>query len=761
MKHFIFIIVLFLLSGICFSQEGEVIDGIKKKLKKYSKNDSVKVELIIDLAWEYSFYDYRSAIRNCDEAIALSKSINYESGEATALSVKGNSYRALTIYDSAYYFLNRSLDIRKKQDRKNKIAAVMQNLANVYYQEGKTADAITKYKEAIKISEAAGDKQAVLVATANLASVYRTVGLTKKALESLNKAFEINKIVKDQTQESFLYATLSTLQNDLGNIDEAIKYGLKALEFAKKRQDLQNEAAIKNNLGMYYRSKNDLKQSFQYYQEAIQSYSEMGDSLSMAAIYNNFANVCMANNQLELALQSSLKALRIAKKEGDTMLVYNSLLTLADGYAKKKNFTQALACANEAKPLVVSMGIKKDLKDMYSSFADMYFLMKDYKNASEHMVNLLAYTDSINSENNSQLVTNLGVEMELNSKENEIELLNKNAEIKEIELDRQKNLRWFFAAAAFLFAMIGVITLFSYRRIKKANIIINDQKENLEIKNIEISAQKELVEEKQKEIIDSINYAKRIQTAVLTGANVWNKIAKEHFILFKPKDIVSGDFYWAYNTPNGRSIFALADCTGHGVPGGFMSMLGNSFLNEIVIDNKIFNASEILNKLRQKIISALDQEGHGQQKDGMDISLCVWNKLDNTLEFAGANNPLWILRSISSLEGGGRRPEDVELIEYKANKMPIGSYTESVVPFSSETIQLEKGDIIYLITDGFADQFGGSKGKKFKYRPLMELLIQHSDAPMTEQKIIFEKAIDVWKEGYEQVDDISLIGLRV
>lgn len=761
MKQVLYTIVLFLLSGICFSQEGEVIDGIKKKIKKYSKNDSVKVELIIDLAWEYSFYDYRSAIRNCDEAIAVSKSINYESGIATALSVKGNSYRALTIYDSAYYFLNQSLEIRKKQDRKNKIAAVMQNLANVYYQEGKTADAITKYKEAIKISEEAGDKQAVLVATTNLASVYRTVGLTKKALESLNKAFEINKIVKDQTQESFLYATLSTLQNDLGNTDEAIKYGLKALEFAKKRQDLQNEAAIKNNLGMYYRTKNDLKQSFQYYQESIQSYSEMGDSLSMAAIYNNFANVCMANNQLELALQSSLKALRIAKKEGDTVLVYNSLLTLADGYAKKKNFTQALAYANEAKPLVVSIGIKKDLKDMYSSFADMYFLMKDYKNASEHMVKLLAYTDSINSENNSQLVTNLGVEMELNSKENEIELLNKNAEIKEIELDRQKNLRWFFAAAAFLFAMIGAITLFSYRRIKKANIIINDQKENLEIKNIEISAQKELVEEKQKEIIDSINYAKRIQTAVLTGNEVWNKISKEHFILFKPKDIVSGDFYWAYNTPNGRAIFALADCTGHGVPGGFMSMLGNSFLNEIVVDNKIFKAGEILNKLRQKIITALDQEGHSQQKDGMDITLCVWNKLDNTLEFAGANNPLWILRSVSPLEEGGSRTGDVELIEYKADKMPIGSYTETLRPFKSETIQLEKGDIMYLITDGFADQFGGPKGKKFKYRPLMDLLLQNSSAPMAEQKMILENAIEQWKEGYEQIDDVSLIGVRV
>jgi len=260
----------------------------------------------------------------------------------------------------------------------------------------------------------------------------------------------------------------------------------------------------------------------------------------------------------------------------------------------------------------------------------------------------------------------------------------------------------------------------------------------VELKNEEVTHQKELVEEKQKEIIDSINYAKRIQQAVLTGADVWNKVSKEHFILFKPKDIVSGDFYWAYNTPNNRSVFALADCTGHGVPGGFMSMLGNSFLNEIVVENKIFKADEILNKLRAKIIHALEQKGGTQQKDGMDISLCVWNKLDNTLEFAGANNPLWLLKnSVSSsvtLSGVEGQVENRELQEYKADKMPIGTYLENEVPFASVTIQLEKGDIIFLSTDGYADQFGGPKGKKYKYKPLIDSLIKNSNLSMEEQK---------------------------
>jgi serine phosphatase RsbU (regulator of sigma subunit) len=275
----------------------------------------------------------------------------------------------------------------------------------------------------------------------------------------------------------------------------------------------------------------------------------------------------------------------------------------------------------------------------------------------------------------------------------------------------------------------------------------------VELKNEEVTHQKELVEEKQKEIIDSINYAKRIQQAVLTGEDVWKKVSKEHFILFKPKDIVSGDFYWAYNTPNNRSVFALADCTGHGVPGGFMSMLGNSFLNEIVVENKIFKADEILNKLRSKIIQALEQKGGTQQKDGMDISLCVWNKLDNTLEFAGANNPLWLVRKNENAV--------TELVEVKADKMPIGTYLENEVPFSSTTIQLQKGDIIFLCTDGYADQFGGPKGKKYKYKPLIDSLIKNYNLSMEEQKVAAEIAFNDWKNHHEQVDDVSLIGVRV
>jgi serine phosphatase RsbU (regulator of sigma subunit) len=752
------IILFFLLAfGYCFSQEDDVIETLKEKVKSHKTIDSVKVELMLDLAWEYSFYDYRNSIDLCDQSIKNSTDIGYENGLATALSIKGNNYRALNKYDSAYFFLNRSLDIRKKQGRKNKIAAVTQNMANVFYQENKYADAISLYKEAVGLSEEALDPKATLVALTNLASAYRVVGLTQKAHETLNKAFKINKVLKDEIQEQFLYTTLGTLQQDLGNSREAIKYGLMALKLSKKKKDLQNEAAVENNLGLYYKYVGDFKMSFYHYQESIKLYSQLEDSLSLATVYNNTANAYSEDKQHKKCIEEASRALAIAKNYSDTTLIYKCMLTLANGYSHAKDFSKALFYMELAMPLVLRNGSKTDLSDMYKEFAETYILMSNYKMATEYMIKVLAYADSIKSDENNQLVANLGVEMELNSKENEIELLNKTSELQTLELDRQKTVQWFFVGVSFLFACIVIIIFLSYKRIKKANLVIENQKLQVELKNEEITHQKELVDEKQKEIIDSINYAKRIQQAVLTGEDVWNKISKEHFILFKPKDIVSGDFYWAYNTPNNRSVFALADCTGHGVPGGFMSMLGNSFLNEIVVENKMFKADQILNKLRLKIIHALEQKGGTQQKDGMDISLCVWNKLDNTLEFSGANNPLWLVRTGVDSSGS----ENKQLQEFKADKMPIGLYLEEEKPFTSVTIQLQKGDIVYLFTDGYADQFGGPKGKKLKYKPLIESLIKNCDQDMASQKASLENDFSEWMSTYEQVDDVSLIGVKV
>lgn len=344
----------------------------------------------------------------------------------------------------------------------------------------------------------------------------------------------------------------------------------------------------------------------------------------------------------------------------------------------------------------------------------------------------------------------------------------------------------------YLFLLVGLIyasVKISVRRLEQAKIrlenIVTERTAEVVKQKEKIESQNHQLEHKNKEITDSINYARRIQEAILPGEGYLKKMFSptvpafrgennkvtgreasggvSHFVLFKPKDIVSGDFFWTYHTPDNKLIWAAVDCTGHGVPGAFMSMIGNSLLNEIVVENKINNPDEILNNLREAVIKALRQTGEaGKQKDGMDIALCVLDravpggdragngeaKSAGILQFSGANNPLWLIRG-------------KELITHKPDKQPIGYYSEQMKPFTKQEILLQEGDLLYTFTDGYEDQFGGPKKKKFRAKQFRELLLSIRTKPMDEQKEILDTAIINWMGTEEQIDDICVFGVRV
>jgi len=274
-----------------------------------------------------------------------------------------------------------------------------------------------------------------------------------------------------------------------------------------------------------------------------------------------------------------------------------------------------------------------------------------------------------------------------------------------------------------------------------------------------IEEQRKILEEKNHEITDSINYAKKIQEALIPAETEFTTYFKEAFVLLKPKDIVSGDFYWVTKKQN-KVFYATADCTGHGVPGGFMTMLGISFLDEIVNEKNIIEPNEILNTLRERIISTLKQTGTaGESKDGMDIALCCLDTDTNTLTYAAANNSVYVL-SKEKLSPVGEMPKaEGVFTEYKPDKQPCGFHHEPK-PFTKHEIKLQPGDTIYTFSDGYADQFGGEKGKKFKYKKLEELLVR-SNNDFKAQKKLLDTTFDAWKGNLEQVDDILLIGIRI
>jgi serine phosphatase RsbU (regulator of sigma subunit) len=263
----------------------------------------------------------------------------------------------------------------------------------------------------------------------------------------------------------------------------------------------------------------------------------------------------------------------------------------------------------------------------------------------------------------------------------------------------------------------------------------------------QIEEQKEVLAEKNQEITDSINYAKRIQDALIPSEEEFNKHFKESFVLFKPKDIVSGDFYWI-SRKEGRTFYATADCTGHGVPGGFMTMLGISFLDQIINDSGILEPARILDTLRERLIHTLKQTGGtGENKDGMDIVLCCIDEASKKLTYSAANNSLYIYR-------------DQAFTEYKPDKQPCGFYHD-IKPFTQKEIDLKAGDLIYTFTDGFADQFGGPKGKKYKYKQLEQTIVDFRERPLPEQRNELSRSFENWKGNLEQIDDVCVIGVKI
>lgn len=318
---------------------------------------------------------------------------------------------------------------------------------------------------------------------------------------------------------------------------------------------------------------------------------------------------------------------------------------------------------------------------------------------------------------------------------------------------------------ALVLLLLGV-SIRAFLNKKKSNDIITRQKSEVEKQKQLADERREIVEEKQKEILDSITYARRIQQAMLTSESYFKEHFKaEYFIFYQPKDIVSGDFYWSVAQHN-KFYIATADCTGHGVPGAFMSLLNISFLNENINERGISNPANVLTEQRKKIIKALNPTGTENSKDGMDCVLCAFDLQNNILEFAAANNPVWIVRKLAadtpdSSVTSRASVTDAELIEFKPDKMPVGKGEDNARDFTHQSVQLQKGDLVYTFTDGFADQFGGPKGKKFMYRQLKQLLLDHCHLPLAQQRELIANTINAWKGSNEQVDDMLLIGVRI
>ena len=669
--------------------------------------------------FNYQLQQFTKAREFFLKAIDCYTKVGFDLGIAKSYNNLGVLKNDASEFDSAIYFFNASLKIQQKLNNTEGIANCYQNTGNSLNLKGDYEAAMKSFLEAMKLYEKINFWDGLATVYYNLGYVHFNLKQPDKAMEFILKSLEVKKTKTfDKVGISYCSLFLARIHSDEG--------------------PLKNNAKAK-----------------QYYQDVVSLSAETGDRIGQISSLQGLGKIYYEEGRLDSLLSCSLRALKVSEEVQQDRYIAASLSQLGETYYLLKQYLFSIEYYVKALNLAKQINDYSDALQAANGLAKVYQATGKYKEAFDYLNVAVSIKDSIFKEATIKSVSDMEAKYENQKKLLEIDNLNKDKQIKQQELEAkekdlsQKNKSLFLILGSLI--VVLVFAFYAYRNFKlakKANVIISSQKEEVEIQKDLIATQKHLVEEKQMEIIASITYAKKIQHAVLTGTEVWNKVAKNYFIIYQPKDIVSGDFYWAYNTPNSRSIWLVADCTGHGVPGGFMSMLGNSFLNEIVVEKRIYKPDEILNRLRDKIIAALEQKGETAQQDGMDISLVVWNKVDNTLEFSGANNDGILLRN-------------GQVLELKADKMPIGKYTETLTAFSSKKIEVHPGDTVYLSSDGFYDQFGGEKGKKFKYKNFLSLLSEVSSSALSDQDTRLRQEFNSWKGQIDQLDDVCVVGVKL
>lgn len=565
---------------------------------------------------------------------------------------------------------------------------------------------------------------------------YKSMGkaLARKGRSYMDQA-NYNSALKIYYQSLELYEAnsykegIADTYNRIGNVylylnsdNKTLEYYKKALDLYKEIKDYEGIALASNNIGLVYQQKNDQQKALEYFSEALEIEEEKNNSETARSIIHNMGISFFMLKDYKKALDYFLKATKVNQEVDDKNGYARALVGLAETYQAMERYSQALTYFNKSLKIAVEIGDKELLKSIYLSLSATNKASGNYKVALENYELYNNIKDSIFNIERSRQVTEMETKYQTEKKEKDIQLLSQQNE-------KQSLLRNILIV---FFVLIMGFTYWWIRTKQKANK--------------KIAEAYEIIAEKNKNITDSINYAKKIQLAILPSNEIVSQALPESFILYKPKDVVSGDFYF-FSKKGEKLIIAAVDCTGHGVPGAFMSVLGNEQLNQI-IDRGVTQPDEVLNQLNRNIKNALKQSDKGSQsRDGMDIALCCINTTTNTIEFSGANRPLYIFNG--------------ELKEIKPDKMAIGGTTDDSYSFTSHTLNILRNETIYLFSDGFADQFGGPKSKKFMSKSFKNLLAEIHQKPMPEQKEILNNAFENWKGTLEQVDDVVVIGMRL
>tara|TARA_B100000508_G_scaffold132802_1_gene122086 strand:+ start:43130 stop:45517 length:2388 start_codon:yes stop_codon:yes gene_type:complete len=768
------------------------MDSLKKIWDSKEESDTSRLNALKHIAYKgYLRIQPDSTLILAEKGIKFAESNGQMKYVADLFNLKGLAYKAKSQFDKSISSYEKSLSISKEIGEKKIEGKAYSNIAVVYSIQRKYEKSISYSKKAIESHKSTDYKRGVVGGYNDLGATYFSMGEYDKAIENFDRATELLADEEDQEMRALITGNIGIIYQVKGDLAHAIEYIRRAVAIYEAAEIKDKMAGGLSNIGVIYRKMEQNEKALEYFHQALSIYEEYNNEVGMMDLNNNIAVVHSAKGEYDQAEKFYEKSREIAEKLDDPNGISNSLHNIGLLHMRKGDYDKSLKLLLEAKKMREKYELNRNLISSFTALSEVYFKqnniqqalkygeegykrakdrgdIKEIKSAAnilyqvhqklnnsdrslEMYMEYIKLRDSIKSEENQKEIIHQEYKYEyekqsaLDSVENakKQRIAQSIIEKEKAENARKQTIQYALIGGLALVLVFAGLVLNRFRITSKQKKLIEKQKQQVD------SAYSQL-EEKNSEILDSINYAKRIQSAILPPPKLVKTYLTDSFVLYKPKDIVAGDFYWMEPREDGV-MFAAADCTGHGVPGAMVSVVCNNGLNRSVREHGIKEPAKILDKTREIVIQEFEKSEE-EVKDGMDIALCSLKEVDegkSTLEFAGAHNPLWIIRKGAST-----------IEEIKGDKQPIGKFGLQK-PFTNHRVELNAGDTIYLFSDGFADQFGGENGKKFKSRNFKNLLLSIVSSPMNEQKEMIDKAFEEWRGDNEQLDDVCVIGLRV
>jgi serine phosphatase RsbU (regulator of sigma subunit) len=619
--------------------------------------------------------------------------------------------------------------------------------ADCYYILGDLENSLKYYDKCLLLAEAQEDEVKLGQAYLGLGTTYSDMGESDRGFDYLFKSLDIREKLGDNEAISDVLNNIAVQFSQAGNYKKALSYMHQVAEIDLARQDSSALGISYSNLGAFHYFDENNDSALYYHRLSLEIRTRLGEDSQRSRSLNNIANVLIDMKKIDQAIkfyEAAIEIKRDLKNAHELSFVLNNL---GESLTRLGRFRESFPYLKEANTILDSLNDRENLLGNSLSLAHVYGALGDYKSAFIMLDSTFLLQKEIfelnKTRQSQELMTKF--ETERTEKENE-ELRAKRAE-DSLVLEKSKNRIYILIGGLLLLVLIVGMIFTKLRSNKKNTVFLKNLYNQLEVKNTSI--------------LDSINYAKRIQNAIMPPLSLIQDTFPRSFIFYLPKDVVAGDFYWL-EIQKDKTLFAVADCTGHGVPGAMVSVVCNNALNRSVREHKLTDPSEILDNTRKIVVEEF-QKSEDNVKDGMDIALCAIEQ--NELKFAGAHNPVWIVRkgAFDMKESDQMKlmvQDDYSLLEIKGDKQPIGMF-EANKPFTTHSVSLQKEDAVYLFSDGYMDQFGGEKGKKFKSVNFKKLIMKAQGHDMPNQKEFIQKIFNEWKGDLEQLDDVCVIGLKI